>query len=166
MKWFGEVVFFVLMVLLISLGVQFFQFGMVGIEGLINDEPVNESVMEDLVYDKINLKREMYGLQRLERDSFMIDPVSRGHSEFMAETGEFRHSLTTLYGENIVMIPLGRDVVGCGTVWDEEDMANCMVKSWMNSPGHRDNILTSHYERTGIGVVCTGYLCYGTQNFR
>ena len=30
-----------------------------------------------------------------------------------------------------------------------------IVKGWMNSPGHRKEILTAHYEEMGIGVACT-----------
>ena len=30
-----------------------------------------------------------------------------------------------------------------------------IVKGWMNSPGHRKEILTGHYKEMGIGVACT-----------
>lgn len=30
-----------------------------------------------------------------------------------------------------------------------------VVTGWMNSPGHRKEILTAHYEEMGIGVACT-----------
>ena len=30
-----------------------------------------------------------------------------------------------------------------------------IVRGWMNSPGHRKEILTGHYKETGIGVACT-----------
>ena len=30
-----------------------------------------------------------------------------------------------------------------------------VVNGWMNSPGHRKEILTAHYEEMGIGVACT-----------
>jgi len=30
-----------------------------------------------------------------------------------------------------------------------------VVNGWMNSPGHRKEVLTAHYEEMGIGVACT-----------
>jgi hypothetical protein len=30
-----------------------------------------------------------------------------------------------------------------------------IVTGWMNSPGHKKEILTSHYREMGIGVACT-----------
>lgn len=32
---------------------------------------------------------------------------------------------------------------------------NTVVAGWMNSPGHRKEILTAHYKEMGIGVACT-----------
>jgi len=36
-----------------------------------------------------------------------------------------------------------------------EKIAESTVKGWMASPGHRQNILTSRYQREGIGVFIT-----------
>lgn len=33
-----------------------------------------------------------------------------------------------------------------------EDLAFRIVDGWMNSPGHRENILTETYVREGIGI--------------
>ena len=37
-----------------------------------------------------------------------------------------------------------------------------IVRSWMNSPGHRKEILTGHYQEMGIGVACTPDANYDT----
>lgn len=38
--------------------------------------------------------------------------------------------------------------------WDSEDeIAKSTVEGWMNSPGHRQNILTARFDREGIGVA-------------
>ena len=52
----------------------------------------------------------------------------------------------------------------------QTQLAAQAVSSWMNSPGHRDNILTPQYDRTGIGVgfgIISGkkHTVYLTQNF-
>ncbi len=33
-----------------------------------------------------------------------------------------------------------------------ENLAFRIVDGWMNSPGHRENILTETYDREGIGI--------------
>ena len=48
----------------------------------------------------------------------------------------------------------------------EEKIARVTVDGWMNSPGHRENILTEIFDREGIGVEITNdYKVYVTQNF-
>ena len=47
-----------------------------------------------------------------------------------------------------------------------EEIAEITVEGWMNSPGHRENILTKVFDREGIGVEITqDYKVYVTQNF-
>ena len=63
-------------------------------------------------------------------------------------------------------MPTG-NVVGQGYVNnDAQSIAQAMVQSWMNSPGHRENILNAKYARIGVGVAYDGTLYYlGTQDF-
>ena len=44
-------------------------------------------------------------------------------------------------------------------------IATATVDSWMNSPGHRANILVSDWRSEGIGVAFSGNEVYLTQNF-
>ncbi|MDG6219174.1 MAG: CAP domain-containing protein [Candidatus Thermoplasmatota archaeon] len=47
-----------------------------------------------------------------------------------------------------------------------EEIAQDTVNGWMNSPGHRKNILTSTYDREGIGVaISDDEKVYVTENF-
>lgn len=65
--------------------------------------------------------------------------------------------------ENIAKHPrvsLYRGYVGRPRSWypaefaaDAEAMARAIVSGWMNSPGHRDNILNEGYRRIGVGVA-------------
>ena len=49
---------------------------------------------------------------------------------------------------------------------DEQVLAEEIVEGWMNSPGHRENILTKDYSEIGVGVVITDdEEVYATQNF-
>lgn len=48
----------------------------------------------------------------------------------------------------------------------EEEIAKTTVEGWMNSPGHRENILTDIFDREGIGVeIIQDNKVYVTQNF-
>ena len=47
-----------------------------------------------------------------------------------------------------------------------EELAIRIVEDWMNSPGHRENIMTETYDREGIGVVIGAEeSVWVTQNF-
>jgi uncharacterized protein YkwD len=58
------------------------------------------------------------------------------------------------------------DPIGYQTYWE---FAQKMVKNWMDSPGHRKNILKKEFDRIGIGAsqgIYHGYpAIYVTQNF-
>jgi uncharacterized protein YkwD len=48
----------------------------------------------------------------------------------------------------------------------EEEIAKITVDGWMNSPGHRENILANIFDREGIGVeISPDNKVYVTQNF-
>ena len=67
--------------------------------------------------------------------------------------------------ENIGQMPTG-NVLGIGYVSNEPDsIAKAQVKAWMNSPGHRANILGTDYDRIGVGVAYDGFEYVLTQNF-
>ena len=47
-----------------------------------------------------------------------------------------------------------------------EELAHSAVNGWMNSPGHRQNILDSSYDRAGMGIAISNDMkVYFTQNF-
>ena len=47
-----------------------------------------------------------------------------------------------------------------------KDVARYTVLEWMQSPGHRDNIMDSAYDKIGVGVAIDGGdTVYATQNF-
>ncbi|MGR8933126.1 MAG: CAP domain-containing protein [Gammaproteobacteria bacterium] len=46
----------------------------------------------------------------------------------------------------------------------QQQIAESTVQGWMNSPGHRKNILSPPHERQGIGVAISGNAVYITEN--
>ena len=45
------------------------------------------------------------------------------------------------------------------------NIADEIVTGWMNSPGHRQNMLDPSFDRIGVGVTFKGRTVYATQNF-
>jgi len=62
------------------------------------------------------------------------------------------------WGENIIWIE-------ATTLPDVAEMAASFMESWMNSGGHRENILSANYTHAGIGVASAGGVVYVTVNF-
>lgn len=147
--------------------------------------------IEQAIFALTNQERQAQGLPALQWDSRLAS-IARAHSQDMATNDYMSHTnlrgqdptaravaagydvrrslgggwTTSGIGENIGMMPTG-NVVGHGYVNnDPESVARAMVQAWMNSPGHRENILRTQYARIGVGVAYDGTLYYyGTQNF-
>lgn len=161
-------------------------------EELVIEQPDSNSVretnmsidinkLEKEVHERINDQRELNGLNKLKWNADIAD-IARKHSDYLASTNQISHKgkkgkyhdyrlksggiyYFGLSGENVAMTPKG-NVMGCGYTDDLKGMAKCTVSSWMGSPGHRKNILTSEFDETGIGVATdNGEEYYFTQVF-
>ena len=91
-----------------------------------------------------------------------LDPemsrIAREYSKMMATQVGFRHSGMN-YAENIAMLP--------GSGLSPEEVGRQFSEMWINSPGHRANILTP-WKKEGIGIYYSpsdGYY-YATQIFQ
>ncbi len=81
--------------------------------------------------------------------------VARDWSDEMAATGDFGHNLQWLAGqsrvaENVFYLGARTDVEG----W-ADDVARRVMQGWMDSDGHRNNLLNDAYREFGIGVSVT-----------
>ena len=122
-----------------------------------------------LIHDKINEERKQYGLKELRWDS-KLALIAEKHSKDMGQREYFSHdtpegldptdrannagySCRKDYGsyytigiaENIYKIK--------GVIGGYENISDSVVEGWMDSPGHRQNILEKNYDRQGIGVA-------------
>jgi uncharacterized protein YkwD len=133
-----------------------------------------ETAMERKIFDLTNQERTSRGLRALEW-SDRLATAARDHSADMARRNYFSHDSpegsTPLdrfgYGaENIFKMPTG-NVEGVGYVSrNSDDLAKAIVNGWMNSPGHRANILNGQLSTLGVGVAYDGSLYYyATQDF-
>jgi uncharacterized protein YkwD len=117
---------------------------------------------------RINQLRQENGLPALQRNEVLAQ-VARNYSRQMATQNFFDHK-----------DPSGRDAVqrvhSAGLSFqligenlhrsrNADDPIETAIKSWMDSPGHRANILRPIFTETGIGVWRDGNQYYFTQLF-
>lgn len=157
-----------------------------------NPEQMDAKIMgvEKAILKYTNAERRKNGLRELSLDTGLI-AVAREHSLDMANNKYFSHdnsrgenpnarALRHRYnirkelgsgrqregiGENIGQMATG-NINGIGHVSAEADsIAKAQVEAWMNSEGHRKNILDSSYAKLGVGVAKEGIKYISTQNF-
>ena len=110
------------------------------------------SIEEKEIFDLINKERIKYGLNELKLCKELQD-VAKLKAEDLVNNKYFSH-ISPTYGTpfemlkkyNITYKYAGENLAG------NETGAKAVV-AWMNSPAHKDNILDSDYEYTGICVV-------------
>jgi uncharacterized protein YkwD len=150
--------------------------------------------LEQRIHILINRERKVHGLSTLGWDN-RLSRIARDHSKDMASRSYFSHESPegrdfsfryqeqgytcsirtgTIIHRGAENIALGHLYSSIRTVngvvsydWDTIDqIAQKTVQGWMNSPGHRKNILTPHWQNEGIGIFfATDGAVYVTQNF-
>jgi len=136
-----------------------------------------ERAAERLIAERIEAERARFApdAPRLTPDPDLTD-IARARSEAMAHGAPFSHEDGNGHfiaadmvrgrfgpygaiGENILETYGSQD-------FDAAAFAESAVSGWMNSPGHRANILSPNYRSSGIGVAVNGGYAYATQVFR
>lgn len=115
-------------------------------------ETSNMNSDEKEVFDLINKQRTNNGLAALKNDS-ELQRVARIKAQDMVDNNYFSHTSPT-YGSPFDMLKsfkisyktAGENIAG-------NSSNSSVVTAWMNSSGHKANILNSNFNYTGIGVV-------------
>ncbi len=118
---------------------------------------------EQEVVRLVNVERAKYGLAALTED-WELSRVARYKSQDMRDRGYFSHTSPT-YGSPFDMIRafgLSYRAAGENIAMGYATPA-AVVKGWMNSEGHRANILSKSFTKIGVGYVASGN--YWTQMF-
>jgi len=107
---------------------------------------------EQEVFDLINAKRIANGLFALKIDD-ELQNVARIKAQDMVNNNYFSHTSPT-YGSPFDMIKsFGISYKTAGENIAGNSSNSSAVNAWMNSSGHRANILNNNFNYTGIGVV-------------
>ena len=107
---------------------------------------------EQEVFDLINAKRVASGLSALKIDD-EVQNIARIKAQDMVDSNYFSHT-SPIYASPFNMMKsfrisyktAGENIAG-------NSSNSGAVNAWMNSEGHRANILNSSFNYTGIGVV-------------
>lgn len=107
---------------------------------------------EKEVFDLINKQRTNNGLPSLQNDS-EVQRIARIKAQDMVNNNYFSHNSPT-YGSPFDMLKSFKvSYKTAGENIAANSSNSSAVTAWMNSSGHKANILNSSFNYTGIGVV-------------
>lgn len=152
---FSRFIFYVSILFCISLVFQCFVFGASNISDakvILDTDNTVLSNEEQEVLDLINEQRRQYGLPELKAYG-ELQRVAKLKARDLVNNKYFSHTSPTfgtpfemLQKEGVTYKYAGENLAG-------NETGIKAVNAWMNSPAHKDNILDSDYEYTGIAVV-------------
>ncbi|MGH3313497.1 MAG: CAP domain-containing protein [Streptomyces sp.] len=123
-----------------------------------------ESAAEAAVLKLVNNERAQAGCRPVTNDAQLAD-LAGDFSQDMAERGFFSH--TSPDGESPWdrARQAGVDNMGGENIARGQADAEAVMDSWMNSPGHKANILNCEYRTLGVGAHFAAGGPWWTQNF-
>lgn len=107
---------------------------------------------EKEVFDLINAKRTAAGLSALKVDA-ELQNVARAKAEDMIKNNYFSHTSPTYGSPFDMMKSFGVSYKTAGENIAGNSSNTGAVNAWMNSEGHKANILNSSFNYTGVAVV-------------
>lgn len=115
---------------------------------------------EAKVFARMNAERAHEGLPPFTTDATLAS-LARAHSRDMITQKYFSHvdpggcgSSCRANAVNYVWQAIGENIyMSSGYELSAQAEADMVVDGWMNSPGHRANILGTQYTHAGVGIV-------------
>lgn len=112
--------------------------------------------LEKAVSKEVDRRRKENGLKALKSNPELAT-IARAHCEDMIRRGYFDHkdpegkqSADRLRGAGLTYSMVGENIF---KAWGVDDIPATAAEGWMNSKGHRANILNGDYTETGMGVA-------------
>lgn len=130
--------------------------------------PSNENLAdyEKQVLQLTNQKRQEAGLAPCAGTDSNLNRSAKAKSQDMANNNYFSHDSPT-YGDPFAMMRnFGVQYQSAGeNIAMGQPTPQEVVTAWMNSPGHRKNIMNGSFTHLGIGYVLQNGRAYWTQQF-
>ncbi|MCK6543088.1 CAP domain-containing protein [bacterium] len=120
-----------------------------------------DSLAEMEVWNQVNVERAKVKLPPLVWDK-ALRSAARQHSREMMALGYFSHTSPTaslktvsdrVYRTGASDASLGENIALHSVDGGYRSIADQLMKQWMNSPGHRANILKAEFTHIGIGIA-------------
>lgn len=130
--------------------------------------------IERAILELVNQERAKIGARPLQLDA-TLQATARGHSDDMLVRSFFNHEDPDGFSAADRISQAHRQLIGLTgeNIWmgtnldlsDQQKTAVAIMNSWMQSTGHRENILKQEYTSLGVGVAVKGQDIRATQNF-
>lgn len=117
------------------------------------------------ILDLVNRERAANGLKALTLDT-SLSYVAQAKAEDMQQRGYFSHTSPTYGSPFDMMRSFGISYRSAGeNIAKGQKTPEAVMTAWMNSSGHRKNILGSSYTKLGVGYVNKNGTTYWVQMF-
>lgn len=128
---------------------------------------IQQSSMASQVVSLVNKERSAEGLSSLSSDA-QLAKLAQLKAEDMAKLGYFSHTSPTYGSAFDMMKTYGVSYKTAGeNIAKGQKTAESVMEGWMNSSGHRANILKSDYTKIGVGYAkSAGGITYWVQIFK
>ena len=127
--------------------------------------------VEQAIFNKVNEERTKAGVAPLTYNTTM-ENYARIKSQDMGDNNYFSHTdlngnniTTKMKADGVTYKAWGENIAYIAGVTDPTALANQFMTNWMNSQGHKENILSTKFSSIGVGVYKIGNKLYGTQEF-
>ncbi|MTI69639.1 MAG: SafA/ExsA family spore coat assembly protein [Firmicutes bacterium] len=116
--------------------------------------------LENEVIRLVNIERSKHGLEML-KGNWQLSRCARYKSKDMVNNNYFAH-YSPVYGSPFKMMEnFGLKFTAAGeNIAKGQQSPKQVMNSWMNSPGHRNNILSPSFSEIGVGLAKDKYGTY------
>lgn len=129
------------------------------------------SEVEQYIFSLVNEERAKVGLPQLSYNSTM-EYYARLKSKDMGDRNYFDHNnpegkliTETMNSDGVYYNAWGENIAYISKMTDPYEVAKRIMTNWMNSQGHRENILSTNFTSIGVGVYEINNKIYATQEF-
>lgn len=127
--------------------------------------------VEQLIFKKVNEERSKNGVSNFTYSSTM-EKYARIKSKDIGDNNYFDHKdlsgnyiTAKMKNDGVIYSAWAENIAYISGMTDANRLADKFMTNWMNSEGHRKNILSSSYNSIGVGVYKIGNKVYATQEF-
>jgi|ERR1019366_3059700 uncharacterized protein YkwD len=126
-----------------------------GLASVVGQTPAFKATPDEInVFDLTNQERKKEKTPELKLNP-ALSKIARAHSENMARQGKMAHTLDDktpfdrLRAAGYIYLKAGENVAA----GDEKASLPILMKAWMDSEGHRKNILEPGFTEIGVGIA-------------